>query len=411
MKKIISLVLTICLACGLAACGNNAGAGENSDAGGSVQEEASKEAFVHKIGVLVYNRTDDEVISFKEYLESYVESCFEDVDFLYSDGSKNIESSEAFIKSAAENGVEGIMSFITYDLETEVKLCEEYGIYYMLASGSVSDEEFAKVADNPYFLGVVGPGNEIEYEAGYDMGVYFAENGGSDEYFILSGGASLGNEMHRLRTLGMLDALQEAYGVAFEEDTAALAASENIKHVQAGGLTVCICPGYISREEYLKAAQAEYEADQYGIVMSSLAIGNMESSVAEAGALLGVVDCYSDLNWQLFANGELDYLTGKYRSIIGPSFAAMYNALNGYAEEFLEDDGKAFRVTQGFWTSESAEDFEEKYEMSSSLAINAYNYEDLYNVCKNYNPNATLEDLKALAGAYGFEEAQARRAE
>lgn len=409
MKKIISLAIALCLACGLAACGSSAG--QSGDTTENVPAKTEQEASSHKIGVLVYNRTDDEVVAFKEYLESYIESCFEDVDFLYSDSSRSWEDSEAFIESAAENGVEGIMSFITYDLEAEVNLCAQYGIYYMMASGSVSGETFDQVADNEYFLGVVGPGSEIEYESGYEMGAYFAENAEGNEYFILSGGASLGNEMHRLRTLGMLDALQESYGVAFDQPTEVLAVSEAITHAQAGELTVCICPGYMSREEYLKSAQAEYEADGYSIVMSALAVGKMESSISAAGAKLGMVDCYSDLNWQLFNDGELDYLAGKYRSIIGPSFAAMYNAVNGYAKDFLEEDGKAFQVTQGFWSSESKEDFNEKYEMSSSIAINAYNYEDLYNVCKNYNPDATLEDLKELAGAYSFEEAQARRAE
>lgn len=411
MKKLISLVLAACLVCGLTACGGSTGTSESDAAGERTAEEVSEDSSVHKIGVLVYNRTDDEVIAFKDYLENYIESCFEDVDFLYSDGSKSIEDSEAFIQSAAENGVEGIMSFITYDLEAEVNLCAENHIYYMLASGSVSDDAFAKAADNEYFLGVVGPGSEIEYQAGYEMGAYFAENGGSDEYFILSGGASMGNEMHRQRAIGMLDALQEAYGVTFDRETSQLAELENIEHVQAGDLTVCICPGYMSREEQLKAAQDEYEADQFSVVMSTLAVADMQERIAEAGAKLGMVDCYSETNWQLFNGGELNYLVGKYRSIIGPSFAAMYNAVNGYAEDFLEDDGKAFHVTQGFWTSDSAEDCAEKFEMSSSIAINAYNYEDLYHVCKNYNPDATLEDLKALAGAYSFEEAQARRAE
>ena len=292
MKKIISLVLTICLACGLAACGSSTGTGENGDVTGSAAEESTAETSVHKIGVLVYNRTDDEVIAFKDYLENYIGSCFEDVNFLYSDSCRSWEDSEAFIESAAENGVEGIMSFITYDLEAEVNLCAEQGIYYMMASGSVSDEAFAKAADNEYFLGVVGPGSEIEYEAGYEMGAYFAENGEGDEYFILSGGASMGNEMHRLRTVGMLDALQEAYGVTFDKDTQTLAASENIEHVQAGDMTVCICPGYMSREVQLETAKAEYETDRYGIVMAAMAVGDMQPNIAAVGAKLGMVDCY-----------------------------------------------------------------------------------------------------------------------
>lgn len=43
----------------------------------------------------------------------------------------------------------------------------------MLASGSVTEEDYESVADDPYFLGVIGPGNEIEHEAGAEMAEYF----------------------------------------------------------------------------------------------------------------------------------------------------------------------------------------------------------------------------------------------
>jgi len=114
MKKKISLALIICLAYGLAACGSIRG---NSNISERAAEKASGEASVHKIGVLVYSRTDNEVIDFKDYLENYIENCFEDVDFLYSDTVASPEEEMQFIRSAAENGVEGIMSFNSYDLE------------------------------------------------------------------------------------------------------------------------------------------------------------------------------------------------------------------------------------------------------------------------------------------------------
>ena len=41
----------------------------------------------------------------------------------------------------------------------------------------------------------------------------------------------------------------------------------------------------------------------------------------------------------------------------------------------------------------------------------AYNYEDLQNVMKEFNEDATYDDLKNLAEAYKYEDAVARRAE
>lgn len=86
----------------------------------------------------------------------------------------------------------------------------------------------------------------------------------------------------------------------------------------------------------------------------------------------------------------------------------MYNAVTGYSEDFRED-GKAFAIQQGFWTSTDYQDFQEKYELSSGITLNAYSYEDLLEVCKAHNPNATLDDLKGLAGAWDFDSAVQRR--
>ena len=104
------------------------------------------------------------------------------------------------------------------------------------------------------------------------------------------------------------------------------------------------------------------------------------------------------------------FRSGKFSSIIGPSFAAMYNAITGYAEEFREN-GKAFSLTQGYWTAKNAEDYNEKYALATGIYLNAYNYEDLGSVMKTYDETASLEKLKALVEAYSYEDAKARRGE
>ena len=71
---------------------------------------------------------------------------------------------------------------------------------------------------------------------------------------------------------------------------------------------------------------------------------------------------------------------------------------------------RAGRICQGFWSSDSREDYEEKYSLASSIEKEAYNYEDLQKVMAEYTPDATLEDLRKLAEAYTYEDAVARRA-
>lgn len=402
MKRIVPLLVTFLLMLGLFACGQaESGPAPSGNAG------AEEELSAHTIGVIVYNHADDEVIAFRKYLMDYIAPAF-NVNFIYSGSITTVEEELEYIQQAIDGGAEGIMSFLSQDIEAEVKLCSENGVYYMLASGTVSDEDFAKVEHEPYFLGVVGPGSFIEYKAGADMADHFASRKSSDEYFILSGGASLGNAMHLMRAEGMLDTLQTLYGVSFEQSSEELAATAEPLHLEAGNLKICICPGYISRDEMFEEIKEEYVKHQYENVMSVLAISRMADIVK--GAKIGVVDCYSETNLHLFTNGTLDYLSGKYSSIIGPSFAAMYNALTGHAEG-LRDHGNAFNITQGFWSSDSEEDYEEKYVLASSIEMNAYNYDDLQHVINVFNPDATLEDLENLAAHYSFKDAVARRAQ
>ena len=403
MKKFLIMLLAALLVIGAAACSSEPG-GNTPESEEKEQQEAAK----HKIAVLVYNRTDDEVLSFKNYLEGYIAPIF-DVEFLYSESIGSQEEAMAFLEDAAEFGAEGVMSFNTYDLKKEVDLCAQKGMYFMLASGTVTDEEFESVADNEYFVGEIGPGDEMEYTAGVNLAqAGLGLRNGKESYFILSGGGFVGNEMHRLRTIGLIEAFESAYGVKLSTTAEELAVSDQIVEIEEKDLRLCICPGYPTMDEEMEKAIDKYKNGDYDIVLSVLPATRLIPSLKDSR--LAVIDCYSDTNERLFANGQMSYVTGKYSSIIGPSFAAMYNAITGHAEEF-RDDGRAFHIRQGFWSSDSREDYEAKFSMASSIEKVAYNYEDLQNVMKEFNEDATYDDLKNLAEAYKYEDAVARRAE
>ena len=126
-----------------------------------------------------------------------------------------------FLELCSQNDVEGVLVFGSYDLKKEVEFCAAHKMYYIRPTATSSEADFQSVAANPYFVGEIGPGAESEYQAGFDMGKAMAKTGKS--YVILSGGGSLGNEMHRLRTVGILDALQEAYRAQFAQSTEELA--------------------------------------------------------------------------------------------------------------------------------------------------------------------------------------------
>ena len=393
MKKWIALLLALTLCVGLAACG-------------AAPSPNTEDPGVHKIGVIVYNTADEEVIGFREYLQGYIEDNFEMVKFLYSDSITTREQEMAFIQNACDAGVEGFMSFRTFDLKAEVELCGKNKAYYMLASGTVSDEEFESVADNPWFLGMFGPGRVFEFTAGADLARVFIREKMGNNYFVLSGGAATGNEMHYQRTLGILDTLSSSYGVYPLKSREEMARSEKTYTWDAGAFTVTIFPGYIRFEDVFNAAAETFRAGNYSAVLSVLPPQEMVTVIGKTP--LGVIDSYNTRNLQLFTGGPLKVVIGKYSSMIGPAFALMLNAVTGYAEDF-RDNGRAVKVTQGFWISDSQEDYSEKYALSASAAMNAYNFEDLSHVIRLYNPGASLNELVALAEACSYNSVLARR--
>ena len=388
-KKWIVLVLALALCLGLASCGDSNATNE-----------------VHKIGVIVYNLADEEVIGFREYLQGYIQKTFEIVEFVYSGSIRTQEEEMAFIQDACDQGVEAFLSFRTFDLKAEVELCEKNSAYYLLASGTVSDEEFDSVADNPWFLGMFGPGIELEYQAGLYMAKYFAKDLSNKQYLILSGGAGSGNEMHYQRTLGMLNGFSTLSGVTFGKPAEELAATTSTITVSAGPYSVTIVPGYLSTEEGFVRATNVYTMGRFDVVLSALNVGDFSSVVH--GSKLGMVDSYNTRNLQLFSNGTLHYLVGKYSSSVGPAFALMLNAVTGYAGDF-RSEGKAIKAAQSFWTSDSAEDYSTKYALSQSETMNAYNFGDLSAVCKAFNRDADLVHLIALAQASSYEAVLVRR--
>ena len=394
MKRVLVFLLVLILCVSLAACSRKE----------TVEEHAATE--VHKIGVIVYNTADQEVQGFREYLQGYIEDNFEMVKFVYSSSIQNEEEEQDFIKAACADGVEGFMSFLSYDLKEEVSLCEQNRVYYLLASGTVSAEDFEAVEANPWFLGMFGPGQPFEFQAGADMARYFLREKTGNRYFILSGGASLGNEMHYQRTLGILDTLSSAYGATFPQKREDLARTEAPLTVETDRVSITLCPGYITRDNYLETAKEVFAAGTYDAVLSVLPPEGMVPVIGKTP--LGIVDSYNTRNLQLVTDGALKFVVGKYNSMVGPAFALMLNAVTGYAEEF-RDDGKAIQVTQGFWVSDSAEDYSEKYALSASAAMNAYNFEDLSRVVKIYNPDANLNELCALAESCSYRAVQARR--
>lgn len=374
------------------------------------------------LGVMCYSTTDAEILAFKDYYVNYLADEL-NIEFIYSEALSTVEAELAFIENIAAAGAVGVLGTFT-DLEAGVEKCEEYGIYYVVSAGVVADEEFAKVKDNPYFIGCTGPTSEAEKEAGREMSAYFAgrDSNKTFNYVIVSGGVNMGNEMHSARVQAMLEELQVQYGCTFEKSIEEMVfCSEPMRVESDKDVAVYIYPGYPMSDTWFSGLASVLMSGQYDVVMNVMsAVSSTAALVDEAekatgkNLLVGTVDCFTEGNHAAFntidSTGDvsINYIAGKYGSIVGPALAACVNAVYGDSD-VLRKDGGPFSIYMGYWIATSQEEYNELWAMVEDPAQIAFSADDLRSVIKYYNPDVTYEDFAELAGAYSVEAVKARR--
>ena len=419
-KLFTATAAVLMLSAVISACGGGRSTdSQTSEAAQSVSanpEQAQKPA----LGVSVYNTDDAEVRAFRSYFEGYLSPNF-DVSFYYSDSILETEEELAFIDQLHEEGVQGLISFLSTDLDAVLERCDSYGMYYMRGSGSVSDEAFESAAAHDSFLGIIGPDEELERKAGADMADFFAAERGGEKtsYLLFAGGGSLGNAMHAIRTEGMLQQLQEVEGISLNAPIEETACTEEVTELSSedGSVTVTILPGYL-RDETLTALDEVLSERNYDVALGALALSPVipalqrAESAAGTDMRIGMVDSFTEQNFEWFGSDDafgghvIDYVTGKYGATVGPAFAAMYNACTGEAD-FLRPDGRPFRLVQPFWTAADEQTYEELYDRSIDIYDNIYSVEDLRSVIREYTPEASYEDFKALTERDWLSDAEA----
>ena len=397
MKKIISFILTMIM---LLTCTSISVMASDTLNDTADQDEKMT------IGVSVYNLNDAEVREFRNYFENYVGMAFE-VEFLYSSSISTAEEEISFINELHERNVKGIISFLSSDLEEVLPVCEEYGMYYVRGSGTISDEMYEKVKDNPYFLGTIGTSVETEKDAAANMAEYFVseDQNNQNHYIIACGGSAIGNEMHRLRTIGILNKLQEAYGLSYEKSVEELVNTQDTEEIETGSdIKITLVPGYPKDHLDEKLADSLNTGD-YNVILSVVSASDFIKIIDayeeenSTDVLLGSIDCFTEDTYEMFNkkgyNGKerIDYLVGKYGAIVAPSFVAMKNALEGFAEDYRED-GSAFRLQQSFWTADSVDEFNKQYALSIGMYDNTYSVEDMMEVLKSYTPETNFEKFR-----------------
>ena len=364
MKKLIALLLALCMVLSMAACGanNETPAVEDSQAAGDVQTEApvnaETEAPVNqdpiKIGVLVADVSGEEALAFRAYYEEYLAPYY-NVTLEYTEQLADAAAEKAAIEGFAAKGFQAIISLSSSDRATQIETCAQYGLYYAIASG-MDDALYETYKENEFFVGQIGPSMTTEYEAGLAMGQHFAAQGVKK---VAIYGAFCPNPMHVYRLAGTIVGLGLTYNGAADMDAVAgqLFGGFDVNAVEGDVEIVAYLAGYTDTlYDELYAAIAQ-EPDAF--ISVGMATTFFASILNENKIPYSDIDSFTSGNGANVKEGTLVYLAGKYASSVGPTFAAVINAVRGNGIRTAE--GYALSISQGYLVATDAASFDAYY--------------------------------------------------
>ena len=352
MKKLAGLGLVAAMSLStLAGCGNSGNA-----AGDTSAKESKKQSDV-KIGVLVQDVSGEEALGFRAYYEDYIADQY-GVTFTYTDELTDAASEKSAIEKFASQGYQGVISFSSNDRALQIETCESNQIYYAVAAGMLDDDQYEQYKGNEYFLGQVGPSMETEYQAGVDMGKFFADKGIKT---VAMYGAFIPNPMHVYRVAGVLSGLGLSYDGSTDEAEVVgkIFADQGVDPSKVSGdiEMVAYLQGYgdTTTDEINAAIQAAPDA----FISVGMATTFFTQQLNAAAIEFSDIDSFTKSNGEAITSGKLVYLAGKYSSSVGPAFALIMNAING---NIVRDaDGNAVSISQNYQVATDEATFDEFY--------------------------------------------------
>lgn len=408
-----AMVLSVLTGCGSSPQDETAGAenaaGQESQKADAQQSEASglDMSKTVKMGILVSDATTAEALAFRTYYTEYIQKQY-NVEMIYSDELTDAAGETSAIDTFITNNCKAIISFSSFDRAAQLEQCEEAGVYYAVATGTLTDEEYETYKGYEYYVGAIGPSLDVEFETGYNMAKHYLDQGKTN-FAIFGGAIPYYTEMHIYRAAGMLTAMVDAGGEGADYQGASdkgaiigqIFADGEIKTGAIGNVNVLGYVGGYDMDDawFGKCAQMAQTADLEVI----LAVGNgsdfFGTAIAGTDVKIASVDAYASSYGEAMEAGMLDYLAGKFSASIGPVFIAAYRAVLG--SPVRTADGNALALSQGYWIAASAEEFNTYYAVDSSVEAPAYTKELLDTLL-----TADYAAFEEFVNKYSFEEIQ-----
>lgn len=360
MKKLIALLLALCMVLSLAACGGNPapeteGSTPVADATQSGDNKTDEVTLAPiKVGVLVADVSGEEALAFRAYYEEYLAPHY-NVTLSYTEQLADAAAEKAAIEQFAAQGYNAVISLSSSDRATQIETSAEYGMYYAIASG-MDEALYETYKDNEFFVGQIGPSMTTEFEAGVAMGEYYKAQGVKK---IGLYGAFCPNPMHVYRLAGTLVGLGLTYNGASDMEAVAgqLFAGFDLNAVAGDIEVVSYIAGYTDTMwDELGAAMGQGIDAFISVGMATTFFADMLNGAALP---YSDIDSFTSGNGKNIKEGSLTYLAGKYASSVGPIFAAVVNACNG--NPIRTPEGYALSISQDYLVATDAASFDAYY--------------------------------------------------
>lgn len=380
----------------------------------STSTEPEMQAYT--IGVL-YNSLGTQEDAMKTYLDGYVAPAF-NCKFIYSEACDSAEKAVNFIENSYSSGAQAILSFST-ETEIVVSKCNELGLYVVTNGNKITDA-IKTMEYNTAFIGASTTGSAQLFA---DVVEKLVDDGQNHNVIIVSGGAGIGSQQHLDYTIAALNALQEIYGLTYEDDVNNIASATAVTEVNTGtDIKILIYPGYAGKDTYVSQMSSILQSGDYDILLStyqaytqfSVAVDEVEKNYGFNIKVASVAPL-ADTTKKGFntldstGNSSVDAVIVKPNSIIAQMFAIAYNALTGQTD-FLKDNGTVDRFEPAMWKVVGADEYNEIANLDQTEETYAYTIEDLKQMIRIFNPaltkeklnemitNSTVEDLKEKRG-------------
>jgi len=334
-----------------------------------------------KIGVEVYDTSDDTVVGYETYFNYLAE--YYNLEFIFSESIASAEDELAFIENCGSAGCKGFISGYNVSRDTSIKRATELGMYYW----GVDRDLDAEFADNEYYLGGFLPvvdGSDAEgngdYLLGYEL-AYTLVAGGSQHIAFCNGGADLGVPFFIDRQEGFFAGIEQAkadgYEFVFDPETD-------------------VVSGFPGTDEFAARQSQIINGDYDAIGVSFSGALVWLQPIIDAGKMgqvklagVGVVDeTVADLS----ESGTIGAMVYECEEIIfGNAVAMIINAVNGHADLVKGEEG-FLAIPTNRWTVVEADDFKA---IAQKHAAGEYyiTAEDLVQFFPEFNPDTTRDEF------------------